>query len=89
MQTLCQTDKDVFLLLDGKDDEGLHDLLLEHADAGVDGPTKIDRAHRHFAIKISTETKKSNEISQKETCLISLNHILNFFRTFGCKDIKP
>jgi len=30
VQTLCQTDEDVFLLLDGKDDEGLHDLLLEH-----------------------------------------------------------
>ena len=54
MQTLCQTDEDVFLLLDGKDDEGLHDLLLEHTDEGVDGPTKLGRAHRHFAVEILT-----------------------------------
>jgi len=54
VQTSDQTDEDVFLLLDGKDDEGLHDLLLEHTDAGVDGPTKIGLAHRHFAVEILT-----------------------------------
>jgi len=46
---ICQTDRDVFLLLDGKDD-----LLFEHTDAGVDGTTKIGLAHRHFAVDILT-----------------------------------
>jgi hypothetical protein len=52
VQTSDQTDEDVFLLLDGKDDEGLHDLLLEHADAGVDGPAKIGLADSHFVVEI-------------------------------------
>ena len=78
MQTSDQTDKDVFLLLDGKDDEGLHDLLLEHADAGVDGPAKIGLAHCYFAVEILTYTKKSNKICQIENGRRSLKNILKF-----------